>query len=136
MAEVYNNNIYNNNIYDNDYVDGDDNNHMNNMGNNDIDYDNESENMHYDIALEYDTTYATLKGVIDTMNKYINDAIMIWNTEIVPFMNSNDCYVLDKLNNRDYNKFIEFMKTQKTYKLMTISKQRLEQRLDYLKNNF
>lgn len=102
----------------------------------DNDYDGESESMHYDIALEYDTTYAALRALSDTMNKYINDCMVIWNNEIVPFMNSNDCYVLDKINIRDYTKFVELMKTQKTYKLMTISKQRLEQRLEYLRKNF
>lgn len=147
MAEGYTNTTNN---YDNDYIDsyGDNHNHNTNHTDyradyhadyhieNDADNMNESENMHYDIAVEYDTTYIALKEIIDTMNKYINDTLMIWNTEIIPFMDSNDCYVLDKLNNNDCDKFIDFMKTQKTYTLMTIAKHRLEQRLEYLKNNF
>ena len=67
-----------------------------------------------------------------TMDKYIDDVEMIWDARIVPFINSNDCMTLGKLNDNDFLKFLNFMLEQKTFKLMSISHKRLNGRKKYL----
>ncbi len=67
-----------------------------------------------------------------TMDKYIDDVEMIWDMRLVPFINSNDCLTLGKLNDSDFLKFLNFMLEQKTFKLMSISHKRLNSRKNYL----
>ena len=74
----------------------------------------------------------TLKHLELTMNKYLDDVHQIWETEIVPFINSPECLVFRYLGERDFSKFLNFMLTQNTYKLIVLAKQRLGRRKMYI----
>lgn len=69
-----------------------------------------------------------------TMNKYMNNSYYIWTHTIIPFINSTDCLTLDNLLETDHHKFLNFMAGQNTYKRMTISYKRLQNRKKYLQN--
>jgi hypothetical protein len=76
----------------------------------------------------------TLNKLHNTMCRYMHDMKTIWNDQIVDFMKSQDCFVLDKLAYHESDKFIDFMMSQETYKSMQIAKDRLLKRRYFLKN--
>lgn len=77
----------------------------------------------------------SLRKIIQMMNKYIADADTIWENQIVPFLLSEDCLILENLRVHEYNKFRKFMRSQKVYRLMAVAQNRLIARRNYLLNN-
>jgi hypothetical protein len=73
----------------------------------------------------------TLKN---SMKKYIEDCTNMWEQEIVAFAKSSDCMIFTdaELSVKNYEDFIEFMKSQKPYKIMSVSLARFEERKDYI----
>lgn len=74
----------------------------------------------------------TLVSLQETIQQYIDDSIEIWNEHLKTFIQSSDCNTLQFMFERDMNKFIIFMTTQKSYRLMMIAKLRLNKRKEYL----
>lgn len=68
----------------------------------------------------------------DTMTRYIDDCVNMWNDEIVLFSKTRDCMILKDLTDKNCIKFLEFMKSQKSYRIMTVSLARLEAKKDYI----
>lgn len=75
----------------------------------------------------------TINQLEMTMDKYFDDIYQLWETEFVPFLNSPDCLVFDHLEEYDFNKFLKFMSTQDTFKLMNLTMSRLKKRRNYLR---
>lgn len=84
------------------------------------------------VTVEIELLYVSINELEKTIKNYIDDTIYIWESIIVPFMNSGDCLTLQKLNETQYSSFSDFMCSQKTYKFMMISYSRLTERLKYL----
>lgn len=76
----------------------------------------------------------TLGSLQETIQQYISDSKEIWNEQLITFIQSSDCNTLQRMCEYDENKFIIFMTTQKTYRLMMIAKSRLNKRKEYLTN--
>lgn len=66
------------------------------------------------------------------IQKYLDDSKNLWDNVFVPFIDTRDCMTLQKLSKNDYRVFLNFMSTQKVYRIMMISKARLERRKKYL----
>jgi len=75
-----------------------------------------------------------LNKLQETMLRYLEDMISVWDNEIVQFIKSQDCLTLQYLTHYDYNKFIDFMTTQETFKLMRSAKDRLLKRKEIIEN--
>jgi hypothetical protein len=84
------------------------------------------------ITIEIGLLTTTINELEKTIDYYIDDSMYIWDTVFVPFMNSGDCLTLQNLNETKCSSFIDFMTSQRTYKLMMISHGRLTERLNYL----
>jgi len=67
-----------------------------------------------------------------TITNYMDDCLAMWDEEIMPFSKSKDCVILQNLTEKDCLKFLEFMKSQKPYKIMMVSLDRLEATKDYI----
>jgi len=78
----------------------------------------------------------TLEHLEITMNNYLDDVHQIWETEMIPFINSPDCLVFKYLGERDFDKFLNFMLTQDTFKLIIIAQERLKKRKNYIMNYY
>lgn len=78
----------------------------------------------------------TIQHLEITMNKYLDDVHQIWDTEVVPFINSPECLVFKYLGERDFGKFLNFMLQQDTFKLITLAQQRLRKRKKYIIDNY
>lgn len=74
----------------------------------------------------------TLNHLRDNITRYMEVSRDIWDEQIESFLQSNDCNTLQYLSEYDGNKFMQFMLTQKTFKLMLIAKIRLVKRREYL----
>ena len=74
----------------------------------------------------------TLVDLQENIYQYINDSQKIWDEQIKTFLRTDDCNTLQYLSVNDDDKFVEFMLTQKTFKIMMIAKARLNRRRDYL----
>lgn len=81
---------------------------------------------------EIDVIDLTIASINKMMQKYINDAKEIWNITFVSFIDSSDCVTLQKMSSFDLTAFSDFMKTQKPFELMEISRTRLIKRKQYL----
>jgi len=73
-----------------------------------------------------------IESLKDTITKYMDDCLAMWDEEIMPFTKSKDCVILQNLVEPDVLKFLEFMKSQKPYKIMIVSLNRLEAIKDYM----
>lgn len=73
-----------------------------------------------------------LSKLHESMYKYLEDVKMIWDTELVKFMNSQDCLILQNLSHYDYNKFVDFMTSQKTFKSMLSAQNGLLKRKEFI----
>jgi len=76
-----------------------------------------------------------LNELESTMYKYKTNVKKIWDTNLIPFMNSGDCMVFDNIIDKDYDKFVNFFMKQKTYVIMLETYERLIRRKNYLENN-
>lgn len=74
----------------------------------------------------------TLFQLSDEMCRYIDEVKLMWDEHVSNFLRSNDCLTMQYLSLDDSQKFIDMMTNQKTYKIMMISKKRLEARKTYL----
>jgi len=84
--------------------------------------------------VKIDTVEKSIEALKSTMDKYMNDCMVMWNEEIVPFSQSKNCMIFQNMNltEKDCLRFLEFMKSQKQYKIMKTSLIRLEIKKDYL----
>lgn len=67
-----------------------------------------------------------------TLNRYMNDCIQIWTDIIYPFSHTGDCLTLHPLDIRDMSIFLDFMKTQKTYKILITARSRLMEKRQFI----
>jgi len=74
----------------------------------------------------------TLSQLDNTIYRYLDDCLDIWQEHIWVFVGSSDCNTLQYLSESDGDKFVKFMMTQKTFRLMMIAKTRLIKRRDFL----
>jgi hypothetical protein len=70
----------------------------------------------------------------EMLSRYVDECMRMWNTVMSPFLESSDCGILHYLDNRYPESFIAFMKSQNTYRHLTISKSRLIKRRGFLTN--
>ncbi|VBB18336.1 hypothetical protein YASMINEVIRUS_799 [Yasminevirus sp. GU-2018] len=75
---------------------------------------------------------SALIDLCESIQKYLDDAKNMWDTVFAPFINTCDCATLQKVSDRDFHVFVDFMTTQRVYKLMITSKVRLEKRKRFL----
>lgn len=87
------------------------------------------------IVEEIELIDKTLIELRQNLYKYIDDSREIWDEQISGFLQSDDCNTLHYLSQNEGDKFIHFMVTQKTFKLMMISETRLNKRRKYLVNH-
>ena len=76
-----------------------------------------------------------LNQLENSMDKYIDNVKYIWDSSIIPFMDSGDCMVFDNLTDKDFSKFIEFFMKQRTYTKMLETYRRLINRKEFLEKN-
>jgi hypothetical protein len=81
---------------------------------------------------EIDIINNSLYHLQDAIQQYMDDARAIWDNHVKIFIQSHDCNTLQYLSDCDDQKFVTFMTTQKTFKLMMIAKSRLNNRKAYL----
>lgn len=74
----------------------------------------------------------TLNQLKQNITRYIEISKDIWDEHIESFLLSSNCNTLQHLSENDNNKFVQFMFTQKTFKLMLIAKTRLIKRREYI----
>lgn len=96
-------------------------------------YDNEADDQiqNYNFDNPYDELAlidSTLEHLEITMNQYLDDVHQIWELEFIPFLNSPECMVFKYLGEHDFKKFLNFMLTQDTFKLIKIAQSRLKKR--------
>lgn len=76
----------------------------------------------------------TLEKLSETTYKYMLHVKVLWEAEIEPFLNSPDCLILEKLSPMNYDRFLDFMCEQKTFRLMMTAQKRLMARREYLES--
>lgn len=96
--------------------------------NNNIDKDEYMDNIYYEIE-KHQNIIEELEGDIE---KYIENCQRVWNSHIVPFINSSDCTTIKYLKENDFHKFLTVMTEHKEYKIMQTSLKRLNAKLEYL----
>jgi len=74
----------------------------------------------------------TLTQLNIQIHRYLDDSLDIWQEHIGVFVGSTDCNTMQYLSESDGDKFVKFMMTQKTFRLMMITKARLIKRRDFL----
>ena len=74
------------------------------------------------------TIDVVLEELYSSIKKYEDSVKIMWDNDIQPFTMSECCFTLNHFDNRDYHKFLTFMKTQKCYKIMMMSEQNLQAR--------
>lgn len=92
-------------------------------------------NINISTAKELDMINTALIDLDNEIAKYHNNVLHIWKNKIVPFMDSTDCVTLNKLTDRDYDKFLELMMRQSSFKYMINSRQNLVNRQQYILKN-
>lgn len=74
----------------------------------------------------------TLVQLYEQMDRYLDDAKLIWDEHIKDFIKSTDCNTMHYLTEYDSDKFLKFMATQRTFTIMIMTKTRLIDRKMYL----
>ncbi len=92
--------------------------------------DNSDNDPFYELSL----INTTLGHLEITLNKYLDDVHELWEMVMVPFLNSPECLVFKYLGECDFKKFLEFMLTQDTFKLISLSQCRLKKREKFIIN--
>lgn len=77
---------------------------------------------------EYITIENELMKMNDLLERHIQDCKYIWETCIKRFAISDDCGILKNIDLKDFNDFMEFMKTQRCYRKITKTINLLERR--------
>lgn len=73
-----------------------------------------------------------LDDLVETMKRYVDDVEYIWDKRLSPFVTSGDCMTMQGLIERGFKTFLDFMTSQKTFKIMIVSRNRLLKRKKYL----
>lgn len=82
---------------------------------------------------ELDRIDRAIQTLTNTMTRYIEDVIAIWDQEFKPFIESVDCRIFrPDIDSSNYRDFLNFMCEQKTFKFMIIAYKRLLMRRKYL----
>ena len=80
----------------------------------------------------YESICSELNLINDELSKYIDNVNELWNNVILKSIDTNDFYILQKLENHDKKHFVKLMCNQSTYKKLLHTKQTLLT----LKNNY
>jgi hypothetical protein len=82
---------------------------------------------------EIDRIDKAIQTLTNTMARYIEDVIELWDKEFKPFIDSPDCRIFrSDIDPSNYKQFLDLMCEQKTFKFMIIAHNRLVTRRRYL----
>jgi hypothetical protein len=96
---------------------------MNEYSDNESVHESDTEIDHTDEQL--DNLCVMISELENTIREYTEDVRTIWDNVVVPFLSSGDCMTLGNLTTSDYHKFLAFMLSQKTNRIMVSSHARL-----------
>lgn len=74
----------------------------------------------------------TIENLEGELDRYINETKILWDEHFKKFIDSSDCLTMDYIGIQGYDKFVNLMTQQKTFRLMQISLKRLHQRKNFL----
>jgi len=84
------------------------------------------------ISHEIETITSSINHINITMQKYIDDTKILWDTQMKNFLVSNDCFILQYFSTNDYIKFLSFFITQEPFVSMIKVKKNLIERKEKL----
>lgn len=85
-----------------------------------------------DQVSEYDLLMEALNSVEMEINRYVDVIEFLWNEKVMPFIESTDCSILEKISRSDYRKFYDMMYNQPIYLELIDSCKKIQNKLDIL----
>jgi len=86
-----------------------------------------------DYVDEYDLLTEALNNVERSISRYVDLLDSIWNTRIIPFIESDDCTIMERVNRSDSRNFYTMMYNQPIYIEMTDSRKKIQNKLEQYK---
>jgi len=94
----------------------------------DEDYDVDAENY----TSEYELLIEAYNNVLTEINRYTDVVEYLWNEKVIPFIESNDCSILEQISRSNYRKFNEMMFSQPIYLELIASYKKIQKKIDIL----
>lgn len=85
---------------------------------------------------EYDLLMEALNNVEMSLIRYMERLYHIWNDRIIPFIESADCSIMERLNRSDSRNFYTMMYNQPIYIEMVCSHKKIQNKLEQYKQQY
>ena len=102
------------------------------MADYDDSYDMNGDMDDIDQVSEHDLLIEALNSVEMEINRYADVVEYLWNEKVKPFIESNDCSILEQIYCSDHRKFYEMMYSQPIYIELIDSCKKIRNKLDIL----